>query len=222
MPKAYGYIRVSGKGQLKGDGLERQRDKIKRYGKANKIDIVGWYKESESGSEQDRPQLARLLVDLESNGVGIRTVIIEGLHRLARDLMVQEAIIRDFNKKGVQLISADEGPELASSDPSRKLIRQMFGAVAEYEKTMLVLKLRAARQRKRERDGKCEGAKAYGENSKEEREVIRRVRLMRRRRKAGHKGMTLQAIAEELNAENIKTKKGRKWTAQLVHHISTK
>lgn len=223
MQKAYCYLRVSGKGQLKGDGPERQKVKIKAYCKANRIEIVGWYSESETGTEQDRPQLARLMVDLENNGVGIQTVVIEKLDRLARDLMVQEAIVRDFNKKGVQLISADEGPDLASSDPTRKLIRQMFGAIAEYDKAMLVLKLRAARQRKRLRTGKkVEGAKAYGEDSPEERAVIKQIRMMRRTRRGGHRGLTYAKIAEELNAEGVPTKKGKKWTAQLVHHVCTK
>jgi hypothetical protein len=48
-------------------------------------------------------------------------------------------------------------------DPSRKLMRQIFGAIAKYEKTMIVLKLRGARVRMRARISRCEGAKPYGE-----------------------------------------------------------
>jgi hypothetical protein len=44
-------------------------------------------------------------------------------------------------------------PDLCIDDPSRKLLRQIFGSIAEYEKTMLVLKLRGARQRKRKATG---------------------------------------------------------------------
>ena len=47
---------------------------------------------------------------------------------------------------GNQLLSVAE-PDLLQDDPSRKLMRQIFGAIAEYEKTMIVLKLRGARMR---------------------------------------------------------------------------
>ena len=219
MKKAYCYLRVSSHGQLNGDGPERQQDKIKRYCGENGIEIADFYQETETGTTQDRPQLARLMVDLETNGYGVNAVVIERLDRLARDLMVQEAIIRDFNRAGVQLFSVDEGTDLAGDDPTRKLVRQVLGAIAEYEKTMLVLKLKAARERKRRRTGKCEGRKRYGEKSVEELEVIRKMKMMRRRRRGNRKGMTYRAIAERLNAQGLQTKQGKQWTAQLVHHF---
>jgi hypothetical protein len=40
-------------------------------------------------------------------------------------------------------VSAGE-PDLLQNDPSRKLMRQIFGAISEYEKTMIVLKLRGS------------------------------------------------------------------------------
>jgi DNA invertase Pin-like site-specific DNA recombinase len=222
LDKAYGYLRVSAEGQLEGDGPARQKEKITRYCNTNRIEVTGWYSDTETGTKQNRPELARLMVDLETNGHEVKTVVIERLDRLARDLMVQEAIIRDLGKKGVQLVSADEGQDLAGADPTRKLVRQVLGAIAEYEKTMLVLKLKAARERKRKRTGKCEGRKRYGEQSEEERKVICRIKLLRRRRRGGYSGMTYQAIAERLNGEGILTRQGKRWTAQLVHHICTK
>jgi DNA invertase Pin-like site-specific DNA recombinase len=131
--------------------------------------------------------------------------------------MVQEAIIRDLQKQGYTLISAVEGPDLASDDPTRKLIRQVLGAIAEYDKSMTVQKLRAARDRKRAKTGRCEGRKPYGE-TEEEQKVLRRIRAMRRNRRGGHKGMTLQAIADRLNSEGISTKTRGDWSAAQVYH----
>ena len=37
---AVSYLRVSGKGQIEGDGFPRQRAAIEAYAKANNIDIV--------------------------------------------------------------------------------------------------------------------------------------------------------------------------------------
>jgi hypothetical protein len=63
---------------------------------------------------------------------------------LARDLMIQEHIIADLQRRGINLISVAE-PDLRSDDPSRKMMRQIMGAIAEYDKSMVVLKLRGAR-----------------------------------------------------------------------------
>src|ERR1043166_1687677 len=92
---------------------------------------------------------------------GVRLVLIEKLDRLARDLMVQETIIGDLRKHGFDLISLAE-PDLLQDAPPRKLMRQIMGAVSEYEKTMIVLKLRGARQRMKAKTGHCEGAKPFG------------------------------------------------------------
>ena len=100
-----------------------------------------------------------MLVALLSSGV--LTVIIEKLDRLARDLIVQETILGDMRKRGFELISVAE-PDLCSDDPSRKLMRQIMGAIAEYDRDMIVLKLHAARQRVRAKGERCEGGKPFG------------------------------------------------------------
>ena len=216
MKKAYGYLRVSGQGQIQGDGLVRQEKSIKDYAAANGFTIQKVFKdEGISGTLEDRPALARLLLNLEENGHGITTVIIERVDRLARDLMVQENIIADFQKQGFNLISAAEGNDLLSSDPTRKLVRQVLGAIAEYDKTMTVLKLRAARERKRTKHGKCEGRKSYAEAMPE---VLKEIRRLRRARK-GMPRRTYVKVAAELNASGFKTMTGKEFTGQTVQSI---
>jgi DNA invertase Pin-like site-specific DNA recombinase len=86
---------------------------------------------------------------------------VERLDRVARDLMVQESIIADFQRKGLTIVSVNE-PDLCSDDPSRILMRQMLGAFFQYEKTLLVAKLKASRNRMRATVGHCEGRKRFG------------------------------------------------------------
>ena len=162
MTKAHAYLRVSGKGQVEGDGFTRQLKAIREYAAAHDIRIVNVYREEGvSGTKEsaDRPAWSELMTALHSNGV--RVVIIERLDRLARDLMVQETIIADLRKYGFELVSVAE-PDLMANDPTRILVRQMMGAVAQYEKSQIVLKLRGARMRKRAKEGRCEGRKPYG------------------------------------------------------------
>ena len=217
MKKAFGYLRVSGQGQVNGDGFDRQEKTIRDYAKANGIEVVQIFREEGvSGSDADRPTLARMMVSLEQNGHQVKTVIIEKLDRLARDLMVQEAIIRDFRKQDFELISAME-PELCSNDPTRKLMRQMMGAIAEYEKCMIVLKLKVARERKRIRDGKCEGRKGY-KDTEEGKRLLIKIRALRRATKDGSQ-RTFAEVAEELNRQGIKTMTGKDWSGPLVRKV---
>lgn len=216
--QAFAYLRVSGKGQVDGDGFNRQREAIEACAKGAGISVVQFFQdEGVSGTKEDRPALARLMVDLEENGHGIKTVIVERLDRLARDLMVQEAILNDFRKLGVRFISASEGDDLIDGDATRKLVRQIFGAIAEYDKAMLVLKLRAARERKRAREGKCEGRKGYSD-TEAGREIIREVKRLRRK-KPGCKVLSCRTIAGRLNESGRQSLDGKPFSAAVIQRI---
>jgi DNA invertase Pin-like site-specific DNA recombinase len=214
MKKAHAYLRVSGKGQIEGDGFPRQLKAIREYAAAHGVQIVRVFREegvSGTTDSIDRPAWSELMTALHSNGV--RTIIIERLDRLARDLMVQETIIADLQKNGFDLISVAE-PDLMATDPTRILVRQMMGAVAQYEKSQIVLKLRGARLRKRAKDGRCEGRKPYGFYDGEP-EVIARLEALRT------SGMGFDRIAAQLNAEGLKTRTGARWHGLVVNRILT-
>lgn len=212
MNKAFAYLRVSGRGQIEGDGFPRQRVAIEAYSRANNIRVVQWFEEKgiSGGKELDqRPALQQLMTALHSNGT--RLVLVEKLDRLARDLMIQETIIGDLRKQGFELVSVAE-PDLCSDDPSRKLVRQVFGAISEYDRSMIVLKLRGARQRARLLKGRCEGRKPYGTRPGE-REIIERMFAFY------DQGSGYTSIHKDLNQEGILTREGKQWTASTVMRI---
>jgi DNA invertase Pin-like site-specific DNA recombinase len=212
--KAFAYLRVSGKGQVEGDGFARQRKAIREYAAAHGIKIVREFKEEGvSGTKEldNRPALLELMGALLSNGT--KLVLVEKLDRLARDLMVQETLIGEMRKNGFELISVAE-PDLLQDDPSRKLMRQIFGAISEYEKTMIVLKLRGARNRIRQKAGKCEGAKRYGELPGET-AALERMKQLRK------EGLGFDRIAAALNTEGIPPRRGAKWHGLTVNKILT-
>lgn len=214
MTKAFAYLRVSGKGQVAGDGFPRQTAAVKAYAAANGITIVREFREAGvSGTieNMDRPAWRELMATLHSNG--IRTILIERLDRLARDLMVQEAAIADLRKHGFTLISAAE-PDLMANDPTRVLMRQLLGAVAQYDKSQVVLKLRGARMRKRAEQGRCEGRKPFG-HYEGEAAVIERMRALKA------SGMGFDRVAAELNAAGIKPRTGARWHGLVVNRILT-
>ena len=206
---AFAYLRVSGKGQIDGDGFPRQEKTIRAFSRG-KYEIAEIFREEGvSGTLAERPALAEMLVNLESNGHGIKTVIIERTDRLARDLMIQETILNDFRRIGVSVISATEG-DLIDDDPTRKLVRQVMGAIAEYDKTMTVLKLRAARERIRKRGKKCEGRKGYSDRNQDIVNHIKQFRYQRR---------TSDWIASWLNDNGFKPLHGSRFNSQIVRNI---
>jgi DNA invertase Pin-like site-specific DNA recombinase len=112
-----------------------------------------------------------------------------------------------------------DGADLSSADddPTRTLIRQVLAAVAQFDKSVTVLKLRAARDRKRRREGRCEGRKPFGARPAEA-QVLDRIRALRRKPK-GRPRLSIAAIAATLNAEGVPTRTGRPWAPGTVHGI---
>jgi DNA invertase Pin-like site-specific DNA recombinase len=157
----------------------------------------------------DRPAWVAMLAEILANEV--RIIMIERLDRLARDLYVQEHILRDLKKRGIVLVSTAE-PDLGSDDPTRVMFRQIVGAVCQYEKNMLVAKLKAARKRIRDRGERCDGAKRFGELPKEA-AVLADIRA---RRAAGE---TLKSIAQALNAAGTPARRGGRWHGRVIARL---
>jgi DNA invertase Pin-like site-specific DNA recombinase len=218
--KAVSYLRVSGKGQLDGDGFGRQRDTIARYAKANGLEIAQEFQEqgvSGTNDLDDRPALGSLLDKLESNGV--RVVLVENASRLARDLMVQEIILERCRSLGLRVIEADGGNDLTVGDdnPTATLIRQILGAVAQFDKAVTVHKLRAARVRMRRTEGRCEGRKPYGYRPGEQ-TVVERIVALRRKPRGGERA-SFADIADMLNTDGVPTRYGKPWNAAVIRSI---
>lgn len=212
MRKAFGYLRVSGRGQVEGDGFPRQEAAIRAYAKAHGIKLVRLFQEQGvSGGKAigDRPAFLAMMEAL--HGDGVKLVLVESLGRLARDLMVQESILHDLKRHGFELISVAE-PDLCDEDDSRKLMRRIMGAFHEYEKQMIVVKLRGARQRTRMKRGRCEGRKPYGSYPGEADTLNRIMEL-------DASGETTTAIANRLKTEGRKTRNGGEWLQPTVSKI---
>jgi DNA invertase Pin-like site-specific DNA recombinase len=142
----------------------RQQRTIERFAKSAGFQIVDWFRDpAVSGADpiETRPGFAILLNRIESNGV--RVVLVEDASRFARDLMAQELGIAVLIKLGVRVLTANGDDLTNSDDPMKVAYRQMAGMFAQLEKSRLVAKLRAARDRKREATGRCEGRKSYAD-----------------------------------------------------------
>ena len=219
----FAYLRVSGVSQIKNGGFDRQIKAIRNFCKDQEYEIAHIYSEkgvSGTKDELDRPEFQQMLSAILANGVN--TIIVEGLDRLARELRIQEQILMYLARKGICLISANTGEDVTEavrSDPIKKALIQIQGVFAELDKSQLVVKLKKGREKKKAEQGKCEGRKHYGEESEEERKIIKRITYMRRLSRGAEKRKSFQEIADILNKEGIKTRLEKKWNASGVKRI---
>jgi len=216
------YLRVSSNSQVNGDGFPRQRETIQNWVDAGDHQLMATYQEEGiTGTIASRPVLTMLMEQWCQSNVAM---VIERPDRLARDLIVSEVLIQELAAAGIEVWTA-EGNECltGNDDPTRVLVRQIMGAISQYEKTSIVQKLRRARERKRARDGRCEGAKPFGElegEAKTLREILHLSRLRPDPRQ----------VADKLNSYNqhrlgggkdpqCPTRSGRDWGARQIRKI---
>lgn len=216
---AVAYCRVSSVGQQKnGSGLDRQQEIIAECAASAGYELIEVYQEAFTGTDADRPAFTRMLADILSNGC--RTIIVERLDRLARDLGVQLQLVGLLSSKGVSLLSADTGQDVTaafSGDPMLKAMIQVQGVFAELDKSMLVAKLRKAREAKKAAQGRCEGRKPYGYYEGEEK-VIQRIKKLNRKPRGG-KRLGPYQIARILNEEGWPTRNAGKWRGAQIRAI---
>lgn len=109
-------------------------------------------------------------------GNGVRTIIVESPDRFARDLAVQLAGHDHLKRLGVTLIPATAQDFFTEDTPTAVLVRQVLGAIAQFDKATTIAKLKAARDRKIAAGEKCGGRKSYAERDPEMVDMARWLR----------------------------------------------
>ena len=221
-----GYCRVSTENQKEEGTIEIQDLALQEYAEKEGIEIIETFRdEGVSGAMENRPGLGLAFNYLETHPEA-EGLLIYKLDRLARDILIQEMFVRDLAKMGKRLISTKE-PDLDSTDPSRKMYRQIMGVFSEYEKGVISMRLQAGRIRKARHGGYAGGSPAIGYRAlrdhgdrqsrlrvdEAEGKIIRYIFSMR------GDGETLQAIAETLNRMKAPTKRGGKWHRRTIKYI---
>jgi DNA invertase Pin-like site-specific DNA recombinase len=216
--EAVAYIRTSSAANVgtDKDSDKRQRAAIEAFAKAAGYEIVGeFYDAAVSGADPvaERKGFAAMLERIAGNGV--RTILVESPDRFARDLAVQLAG-HDFLKSlNVTLIPATAPDFFVEDTPTAVLVRQVLGAIAQFEKASLVAKLKASRERKRAAIGKCEGRKSWAEINPD---LVREAKRLRRRSPKGHR-RSLRDVATELAKLGFINERGAVFSASSVQSI---
>jgi len=161
--RAVAYYRTSSAANL-GEGkdsLRRQQEAVCAHASTHGFEIVGEFHDAAvSGADHlgDRPGFAAMLA--AATAAGATVILVENAGRFARDLIVQETGHAMLQAQGFALVAVDDPDAFTADTPTARLVRQVLGAVSEFEKAALVAKLKGARDRKSAALGRrCEGRK---------------------------------------------------------------
>ena len=117
-----GYVRVSSEGQNEArqlDGLTLDRT----------------FTDKVSGKDTQRPQLQAMLEFVREGD----TVVVHSMDRLARSLKDLEAIVAGLTGRGVTVSFVAQGMTFTGADsPMNTLMLQMLGAVAQFERSLIL------------------------------------------------------------------------------------
>jgi DNA invertase Pin-like site-specific DNA recombinase len=222
-----GYIRVSTEGQVDAYGKDVQREAILRWAALNGHLITHFYEEDGVSGKTDsgsRPALSQALEQAERKR--FEGIVVFEPSRIARRIVVQETLLSLIWSQGLKVFSTTTG-ELSEDedDPTKIMIRQILGVIAEFDHRTTVKKLQAGRIVKSAQGGYIGGTPAFGMTvegtgrnaklvtSQVESWVVQDILEMHA------EGQSLNGIAKVLNGAGKTTKRGKQWTAVQVSRV---
>jgi DNA invertase Pin-like site-specific DNA recombinase len=218
-PRLVAYERVSTARQGRsGLGLHAQRAAIDRHAAGTGAEVLARFTEIESGRKSDRPELTAALHHARLTGA---TLVIAKLDRLSRNA----AFLLTLRDAGVRFVACD-------LPQANDLTVGIMALVAEQERDAISRRTRealAAAKARGTRLGNPNGAKALRRAGKGGKALHTTVRANADRfaqdlvpvladiHAAGH--TTLRALARELTARGIRTRRGGQWQVSNVRNL---
>lgn len=214
------YLRVSTEQQTEtGAGLDGQQAACQRYADSQGQVLTSIYQDKGiSGAKglEYRPGLLDAIAALDKGD----TLIVSKRDRIGRDPLVVAMIEAAVKRKGATIVSAaGEGTE--ADEPSNILMRRMVDAFAEYERLVIGARTKAALQ-SRKAQGRRTGSIPYGYQTTEdgylephpgEQKVITEIQRLQ------NAGLSLRAIATELERKGFYTRKNKSFNPNQVKRI---
>jgi DNA invertase Pin-like site-specific DNA recombinase len=210
-PKFVAYYRVSTEKQASsGLGLDAQRSAVLVFVKSRNGSVVAEFQEVESGRVRARPELKRALAECARLKA---TLVIARLDRLARNLYV----IASLMEARVEFVAAD-------MPSANKLTIQLIAAIAEHERDQISKNTKAALRAAKDRgvvlgNPRLHEARVAAVRAKKIKAYDFARKMHSQIQLQGIAQLSLNKIAQILNAQGIETQRGNAWTATGVRNI---
>lgn len=222
--RAIGYARVSTDRQAEeGESIAVQTEMIEAAATQRKLggmQLVGVFEEHASAKDANRPLLRELRSMIAKREID--AVIVYKLDRLSRRLSDLTVMIDEFDEADVALISVKESIDMTT--PMGRAMIGMISVFSQLEREVIAERVTDALAA-RKAEGRVAGHPEYGKRrgvgktavvDANELAVLNRMRALRR------DGLAFEAIAGQLKAEGIRTRRGRPFSRQGVHHLLKK
>jgi DNA invertase Pin-like site-specific DNA recombinase len=157
-----------------------------------------------SGKDLRRPGVRRALEELQRGGADV--LVVAKLDRLSRSMLDFTALMAQAQRRGWALVALDAPVDITS--PAGEAMANILATFAQFERRLIAQRTRDALAQK----------KAEGVRLGRPRQLPSKVRArIKRRRKTG---ISLSAIANELNRDRVPTAHGgRRWYASTVRAV---
>lgn len=124
-----------------------QIEELRRYADARDWDVYKVYADAMSGAKKERPGRGALLADAAKHLFD--AVIVYKLDRWGRSLVDVLESIAELERLGIRWIATTQNLDTDKSNPTSRLLLQMLGAVAEFERTLIVERVKSGMARAR-------------------------------------------------------------------------
>jgi site-specific DNA recombinase len=214
------YRRISTNEENQPYSLEAQETSLGSFVASQlNYEFVGDYVDQQTGTNNKRPGLERMLADASQNKFDV--VLIYRLDRLSRSVQGFMEILHHLEEQDVALRSATESFETMT--PSGKMTAQMLSVFAEFEHDVLMGRILAGFATKASRGEWMGGRAPYGYSLNKELKslsVIESEAAAVRQIFAFYlEGDGCKVVAERLNALGYRVRSGRGWDPQAVLRI---
>lgn len=228
--RVVGYVRVSTDEQAdKGHSLGAQRAKLKAYCELHELDLVGLREEDKSAKNLERPELLACLDDLrEGRAEALLVLKLDRLTRRVRDL--DELIEGYFKDDGAALLSVSEHIDTRSA--AGRMVLNMLAVVSQWERETIGERTSMALQHLKAQGLWNGGNLPMGKQPEDPRLDARGERLPRRVISSPEEleavedavrlrgsGMSLRAIADELQRLGHRPRRSESWTHEVVRRM---
>ncbi len=207
------YTRISTDEERQPNSLEAQRVRLDSFVASQpEWQINLRYEDQFTGTVIDRPALSRLLRDAKRGRFDV--LLVYRVDRLARSIRGLAQIVDELDQAGVVFRSATE--PFDTGTPAGRMMVQMLGVFAEFERALIVERILAGLERKAARGGWCGGRRPYGYDIAADRDHLERnpteaplVPVIFDHYVNRQLGSS--ATAKWLNTNGYRTKNGRLW-----------
>jgi DNA invertase Pin-like site-specific DNA recombinase len=142
MTLTFGYVRASTIEEVKQGSNERQKEILERFFKDRGWEYRIYEDKAKSGANMEREDLKRMTKDIET--FKPHAVVVTKIDRYARSLIDLLNSIQELEQNGVGFISVQDSG-IDTTSPNGRLLLQILGAFAEFERTMINSRTSAGR-----------------------------------------------------------------------------